>query len=77
MDKEKKLELIFKKVGVDYAWIKEHKNEKLLGVKVGLTARDLLVIFFMTEQLFGIEINEKTIIEGQFTTFEQIVDQII
>ena len=77
MNREEKLEIKIKKVGINYAWIKEHKNEKLLGIRVGLTARDLLIIFFMIEQLFEIEIQEKAIIEGQFATYEQIVSQIV
>lgn len=77
MSKEdEKLRIIFETVNADYNWIKEHRNDKLLGTNIGMTARDLLIVFFMVEELYGIEISEKEIVDGRFSTYEQIVNLI-
>ena len=72
MDEEKKLKLIFETVHVDYAWIKEHSDENLLGKNVKMQARDLLIVYFMLEEFFKIRIPEKTIVNGEFVTYRQI-----
>lgn len=42
---DEKLRIIFETVNADYNWIKEHGNDKLLGTNIGMTARDLLIVF--------------------------------
>lgn len=75
MSKEdEKLRIIFETVNADYNWIKEHGNDKLLGTNIGMTARDLLIVFFMVEELYGIKISEKEIVDRRFSTYEQIVN---
>lgn len=45
-----------------------------MGTNIGMTARDLLIVFFMVEELYGIKISEKEIVDGRFSTYEQIVN---
>ena len=53
------------------------RDEKLLGPKVGMPARELLYVYFDIRQQMGIRISEYDIIEGRFDTFNNILDLII
>ena len=46
MGEKCELKSIFEKVGVDIEFLEKNPKENLLGVKIGLTARDLLVVYF-------------------------------
>lgn len=73
---DEKLRIIFETVNFEYGWIKEHQKDNLLSANIGMTARDLLIVFFMVEELYGIKIPEKEIVEGRFVTYEQIANLI-
>lgn len=75
-EEDEKLKTIFETVNVKYEWIKKHKHDNLLGTDIRMTARDLLIVFFMVEKLYEIKIPEKEIVEGKFVTYEQIVNLI-
>ena len=45
MEIEKKLEDIFRYVGIDFGVNEKLRGENLLGIKIGLKARDLLIIY--------------------------------
>ena len=50
MKVEKRLLEIFEKLKLDTDKVISNKNEKLLGKKIGLNARDLLILFFRIEE---------------------------
>ncbi len=75
---EKELENIFvKRFKLDFTEMDiEAKNDYLLGSNIKLTPRDLLYVFVDIEEEFKITIPESYIIEGKFSTFNNIL-QII
>lgn len=76
MKVEKRLLEIFEKLKLDTDKVISNKNEKLLGKKIGLNARDLLILFFRIEEEFNIKIPESIITEGKFTTFKEMEEII-
>lgn len=54
----------------------ELRTEKLLGSKINMEARDLVVLLFAIEKKMNIRIERESIIDGRFDTFEHIVDLI-
>ena len=52
------------------------RNEKLLGSRINMTARDLLVLLFMIEEELDIHIKNESIVNGKFDTFNHIVELI-
>ncbi len=74
---DSKLEKIFDEIiGIDFAKNKELKNEKLLGKKVGLTARELVHLYYLIEEEFKIEIPDEVILEGKFDIYNNILEII-
>ena len=69
---EKLTEILIRRSGIDFSEKTELKNEKLLGMKIGLPARELLHIYFDIERIFNIGIPEEEIVAGNFDTFEHI-----
>lgn len=69
MEIEKKLEDIFRYVGIDFGVNEKLRGENLLGIKIGLKARDLLIIYLKIEKMFKIKIPEKAIVNGEFNPF--------
>ncbi|SHK27219.1 acyl carrier protein [Clostridium cavendishii DSM 21758] len=51
-------------------------DKHLLGWDIGLSARDLLYLYFDIEKEFGVTIPEDDIAEGKFTTFNNIVEML-
>ena len=76
MKVEKRLLEIFEKLKLDTDKVISNKNEKLLGKKIGLNARDLLILFFRIEEEFNIKIPESIITEVKFTTFKEMEEII-
>lgn len=52
------------------------RDEKLLGSKVNMEARDLVVLLFSLEERLGIHIENTSIANGMFDTFEHIMELI-
>ena len=73
MNEEKILTNIFKNLGVDFNKNAHLKKENLLGKKIGLSARDLLIAFFWIESAFNIRIMEESVVNGEFNTYEHIL----
>ena len=48
------------------------RDEKLLGKKIHLAARDMLWLFFVLESSFGITFDEEDVESGKFATFVHI-----
>lgn len=51
-------------------------NKHLLGIDIGLEARDLVYLYFDIEREFGIAIPEEDIAGGKFNTFNDIAEII-
>ena len=62
-----------KRSGVDFMEEKLLQDEKLLGRKIRMTARELLYVYFDIENAFGIKIPEIDIADGNFDTFSNIL----
>lgn len=76
MSIEKELNQIFRFLGVDFDKNDDLKNEALTGNKVGLKARDLLILFFKVESVFKIQIPQKAIVDGRFNRYTDILNLI-
>ncbi len=50
------------------------RGEKLLGEKIGLKARDLVVLLYRTEEVFEVSIPDDFICEGNFDTYDHILE---
>lgn len=74
MDIERKLDAIFRRVGIEYEGNENLREENLLGRAVGLKARDLVIVYFEIEKAFHIQIPEKAIVNGEFNTYWKILD---
>jgi acyl carrier protein len=53
------------------------KEYSLLDPRVGLTPRDLLVLFMEMQRIFGIRFVEQDVIEKRFDYLDNIVDAIM
>lgn len=51
-------------------------DKHLLGEDMGFAARDLLYLFFDVENVFNVKIDKKYILNGKFTSFNNIVEII-
>ncbi len=69
MDYEDKLKEIFDMVGCNYEYLKNHPEENLLGRNIGLSARDLLIIYVELVNKINISIPRDLILSGKFNTY--------
>lgn len=77
-DVESRLALVFqKRVHIDFKVRIDLRDEKLLGKKIGMYARDLLLILYDIEREFGMKVPDRYIIDGYFDTYNHIIDIII
>lgn len=60
--------------GTDFNQKPSLRREKLLGGKVGLKARDLVVLLYRTEEVFGVSIPDDFICDGNFDTYDHILE---
>ena len=74
MGEKCELKSIFEKVGVDIEFLEKNPKENLLGVKIGLTAIDLLVVYFEITKKIGCMIPDDIITEGKFNTYADILE---
>ncbi|MEH2959571.1 hypothetical protein [Candidatus Merdisoma sp. JLR.KK006] len=69
--------IIKEKMNIELEQLKlDYMTNSLLDPEIGLVPRDLLVIFFEMQILYGIEFDEKDVIEKRFDFFSNIVDSI-
>ena len=61
---------------IDFTKNEELKKEKLLGKKMGLTARELVHLYFLIEDQFKINIPNEIILEGKFDIYNNILEVI-
>lgn len=54
----------------------ELHREKLLGRRINMAARDLVILLFAIEERIHIRIDKVSIIEGKFDTFQHIMELI-
>ncbi len=54
----------------------ELRKEKLLGSKINMAARDLVVLLFEIEDKMNIQFDKESILNGNFDTFDHIVELI-
>lgn len=52
------------------------RDKKLLGSKVNMEARDLVVLLYTLEERLGTHIENTSIANGMFDTFEDIMELI-
>lgn len=72
-----KIKCIFKeKYEIDFYQEKDVANENLLGKKYKLQAIDLLCLYYFLEEIFSVKIDTKRIVNGEFCTFNNIVNTI-
>lgn len=76
MDREQihdKLIQIFKDIfNLDFNQDYALRDEKLLGKKIHLSARDVLWLFFTLESSFKVSFDEEDVESGKFDTFTNI-----
>lgn len=74
-DIEKKLiEILRIRIGVNID--EEQKDEHLFSKKVNMAPRNLVYLYFFIQEEFDIEIDNKYILDGSFSTIKSIVDII-
>lgn len=54
----------------------ELRKEKLLGNRINMAARDLVVLLFTIEERMQIRLDMQSIVDGKFDTFDHIVEII-
>lgn len=52
------------------------REEKLYGSQINMVARDLLALLYEIEARMNIQLDKKSIINGNFDTFDHIVELI-
>jgi len=73
---EKKLASIFlKRLSIDFLQDSDMRKAKILSIS-GITASELLHVYFDVKKTFNISIPEGDILKGRFDTFASIVDII-
>lgn len=50
------------------------RQEKLLGSRINMEARDLVVLLCAIEEKLNIKLDTKSLIDGRFDTFEHIIE---
>lgn len=50
------------------------REEKLLGNRINMEARDLVVLLNAIEEKMDIQLDTKSLIDGKFDTFEHIIE---
>lgn len=69
--REKLAAIFLKRTGRDFQQ-KDMWNKKLFGLEIGMPVEELMYICFDIEHTFGIQIPEKSLLDGCFDTFEHI-----
>ena len=64
--------ILSKRSGIDFSCCEDLKKENLLGQKIGMTAGELLHVFFDLEREYGIAISEDDITNGAMMTYNSI-----
>jgi len=76
-DIESHLVLIFKKrARINFETQISLRDEKLLGKKVAMPARELILALYDIEKEFNIKIKEKYLTDGYFDTYNHIAEII-
>lgn len=72
-EKESRLAAILqKRAHIDFKKSHHLRDEKLLGEKIGMPARELVLVLYDIEREFDIQIPEQAIIGGRFDTYNHI-----
>lgn len=72
---EAELSLILKKrAHIDFKSSNNLCNEKLLSIRIGMQARELILTLFDIERKFRINIPQKYILDGYFDTYNHLVN---
>lgn len=53
------------------------RQEKLLGEKIDLKARDLVVLLYRTEDVFDVSVPDDFICDGNFDTYDHILGLLL
>ncbi len=69
-------DILFDICNVDIKSNIELRNEKLLGNKINMNARDLVVLLYTLEEKLDIHIKREDIVNGNFDTFDHIMKLI-
>lgn len=68
--------ILLEKWNIDMKSDEKLRDEKLLGDKVNMKARDLVVLLYMLEEELDIHISTEDIVGGRFDTFHHIQELI-
>lgn len=68
--------ILLKRTCFDFNANMDNRNEELLGQKIGMPARELVLTLYDIERDFGIRVPERAIIDGSFDTFNHIMEII-
>ena len=72
-DIESHLALILqKRAHIDFRVRINLRDEKLLGEKIGMSARDLLLVLYDIEREFDMKVSDQYIIDGYFDTYNHV-----
>jgi len=69
-------DILFDMWSIDMRDDTELRKEKLLGNRIKMAARDLLVLLYEIEARMNIHLDKDSIINGNFDTFDHIVELI-
>lgn len=69
-------DMLFELWDIDVRTNVDLRKEKLLGNRIKMKARDLVVLLFFIEARLKIQIKKESIIDGKFDTFDHIIELI-
>lgn len=67
-------DILFDMWCIDMRGDTELREEKLLGSRINMVARDLVVLLCAIEEKLNIQLDAKSLIDGKFDTFEHIIE---
>lgn len=67
-------DILFDLWHIDMRGDSELREEKLLGSRINMAARDLLVLLCAIEERLNIQLDTKSLLDGKFDTFEHIIE---
>lgn len=75
--KEKLVEIIKRRTGKDFEKMNDLKEAKLLGSDIRLPARELVLILYDIEEVFGISVSKQAVLDGKFDSYSHIMELVI
>lgn len=67
-------DILFDLWHIDMRGDSELREQKLLGSRINMAARDLLVLLCAIEERLNIQLDTQSLLDGKFDTFEHIIE---